>query len=114
MKEHKIKSILTVASGTGLHYTRKEFNHKIVDAYDMPSYNLGNEFKSMSQFIAAARAEGHVLVHCMAGVSRSSTAVLAYMIEHLGMPLSKALHLIRARRPIISPNYGFLKQLERL
>ncbi len=45
------------------------------------------------------------------GMSRSCTIVLAYLMKHEGMTLAKALIHTKERRPVVSPNPGFMKQL---
>lgn len=46
-----------------------------------------------------------VIVHCMAGVGRSTTLVLAHLLagEFAGQPTSEALAFLRARRPVANP-----------
>lgn len=56
-------------------------------------------------------AGGKTLVHCVAGVSRSASLCLAYLIKHERMPLRKAFAHLRSRRPSIRPNTGFFTQL---
>ncbi|KIJ09371.1 hypothetical protein PAXINDRAFT_102257 [Paxillus involutus ATCC 200175] len=53
-----------------------------------------------------------VLVHCQAGVSRSTTIVTAYLMYSRKIDAAAALDLIRAVRPHADPNEGFLQQLE--
>ncbi|KJE95366.1 hypothetical protein CAOG_05820 [Capsaspora owczarzaki ATCC 30864] len=53
-----------------------------------------------------------VLVHCKMGVSRSASAVIAYIMKSLGWPLKKSLEFVKSQRRIIRPNPGFTKQLE--
>lgn len=53
------------------------------------------------------------MVHCLAGVSRSVSLVLAYLIKHRGMSYREAYELIKGRRKIIHPNDGFIEQLKR-
>jgi len=48
-----------------------------------------------------------VLVHCMAGMSRSTTVVLAFLIAHEKWSLKRAYHHSLCRRPMIFPNDGF-------
>lgn len=64
-------------------------------------------------FIAdEARAnESAVLVHCLAGVSRSVTVTLAYLMHARSLCLEDAFTLVRLRKPDISPNFHFLRQL---
>eukprot|EP01012_Entosiphon_sulcatum_P061375 TRINITY_DN868_c0_g1_i1.p1 TRINITY_DN868_c0_g1~~TRINITY_DN868_c0_g1_i1.p1 ORF type:complete len:273 (+),score=43.81 TRINITY_DN868_c0_g1_i1:30-821(+) len=60
-------------------------------------------------------AAGHnVLVNCAAGVSRSSSTVIAYLISRVGMTFDQALATCRAGRPISNPNPGFISQLRNL
>lgn len=54
---------------------------------------------------------GGVLVHCHAGVSRSSSCVIAYLMQEHGMSFKEAFAYASKRRPIIFPNMGFQKQL---
>jgi len=53
-----------------------------------------------------------VLVHCLAGMSRSATVVVAYLLATTSMNTQEAISFVRSRRPIIQPNYGFEKQLK--
>ena len=48
-----------------------------------------------------------VLVHCFAGVSRSTTIVLAYMMQELGFTLADSLLHVKKQRYFINPNDGF-------
>eukprot|EP01105_Mastigella_eilhardi_P016025 TRINITY_DN3678_c0_g1_i2.p1 TRINITY_DN3678_c0_g1~~TRINITY_DN3678_c0_g1_i2.p1 ORF type:complete len:164 (+),score=40.56 TRINITY_DN3678_c0_g1_i2:77-568(+) len=47
-----------------------------------------------------------VLVHCQAGVSRSASAVLIYLMKEGHMTLQESLKLVCAAKPNISPNPG--------
>ena len=53
-----------------------------------------------------------VFVHCFAGVSRSSTIIIAYLMKIKGMTFEQALQFTKDKRRIISPNPGFIKQLK--
>jgi protein-tyrosine phosphatase len=52
-----------------------------------------------------------VLVHCRAGISRSATIVLAYLMQFHDLSLDEAITTVRSRRPIVQPNVGFMAQL---
>jgi len=52
------------------------------------------------------------LVHCAAGISRSSTIVIAYLMQAMQFSLTEAFKYVREKRPIISPNDGFSRQLQ--
>jgi protein-tyrosine phosphatase len=50
-------------------------------------------------------------VHCAAGVSRSASFVIAYLIKKKEMLYPDALKYVKERRRVICPNGGFKKQL---
>ena len=52
-----------------------------------------------------------VLVHCRAGVSRSASVVLAYMVRFANFNLNDAFVYLRAARPAVTPNLGFMEKL---
>lgn len=47
-------------------------NHKIVNAFDIPTYKMTPHFEECYQFIRDALDRGNMLVHCAAGISRVS------------------------------------------
>jgi protein-tyrosine phosphatase len=51
-------------------------------------------------------------VHCMAGISRSSAVIIAYIMRRLGVNFENALAYVKAKRPKINPNEGFIHQLK--
>ena len=68
--------------------------------------------KESYDFINEAKAQGgRVLVHCTMGMSRSCSVVLAYLMECERMSLAQALIHMKERRPVSSPNPGFMKLL---
>lgn len=42
----------------------------------------------------------------------SVTVIIAYLMKKYHMSLSRALSLVRSKRPQIAPNHGFMTQLE--
>ena len=54
---------------------------------------------------------GNVLVHCVAGVSRSAALCMAYLIRYAGMDLMHAYEHVKKRRSRVRPNPGFVSQL---
>lgn len=67
------------------------------------------EFKDCIKFINDIK--GPVLVHCMAGISRSSTIIMAYLMSEKQMGLEEAYVFVKQKRRIVRPNSGFKRQL---
>ena len=68
----------------------------------------------MGEVAALVVAGERVLVHCAAGISRSSTIVLAYLVARRGYTLREAFEHVHARRPVVWPNDGFMEALIQL
>ena len=81
---------------------------------DTAESDLISSFDECVDFINDGAKKGYAtLVHCAAGISRSATICIAYMIKQQGMGADEALEYVRSRRPIVCPNAGFRDQLLR-
>eukprot|EP00747_Dinoflagellata_sp_TGD_P029941 gnl/TRDRNA2_/TRDRNA2_134281_c0_seq1.p2 gnl/TRDRNA2_/TRDRNA2_134281_c0~~gnl/TRDRNA2_/TRDRNA2_134281_c0_seq1.p2 ORF type:complete len:212 (-),score=29.14 gnl/TRDRNA2_/TRDRNA2_134281_c0_seq1:105-740(-) len=60
---------------------------------------------------ACGVANSRVLVHCVHGVNRSPTIVIAWLMQTRRWPLSKAVRYVKIRRPRVRPVDGHMKQL---
>lgn len=83
-----------------------------INVSDSTHTDLGKHFDEVSDMIEEIRRNGgRTLIHCVAGVSRSTTLCLAYLIKYGGMNLRDAFMHIKSIRPQIRPNSGFFQQL---
>ncbi|KAH7109958.1 protein-tyrosine phosphatase-like protein [Dactylonectria macrodidyma] len=88
--------------------------HRISMA-DSPSSSISEAIKTTNTIIdSVAEADGKVLVHCSAGISRSPTLIAAYLMSRQDMSLKEALGAIVSARPAVCPNPGFIRQLRDL
>lgn len=93
----------------------KPLPHLHVSIYDESKAPIERYFDEMADFIQLHIRQGHnVLVHCHAGMSRSVTAVLYYMLKYRGYTsVEEALETVKRSRPIAHPNKGFIKKLKK-
>ncbi|OXB65881.1 hypothetical protein ASZ78_008575 [Callipepla squamata] len=83
-----------------------------VPVADTPTAPISACFNSVSNLIrSVGERGGRTLLHCAAGVSRSATVCIAYLMKHHVMSLLSAHAWVRSCRPIIRPNNGFWQQL---
>lgn len=89
--------------------------HMRVSVWDDPEEadTLAAHFDEVADFIDAQIEVGNnVLVHCAAGISRSTTLVLYYMLKYRGYKtVDDSLAKVREQRLDANPNKGFLAKL---
>uniref|UniRef100_A0A183CF03 protein-tyrosine-phosphatase n=1 Tax=Globodera pallida TaxID=36090 RepID=A0A183CF03_GLOPA len=79
---------------------------------DNCSHNLAHFFSETISFIEKARSErAAVLVHCWAGISRSVTVCLAYLMFVLRCTLEEAFDRLLKQNGTIAPNFHFMEAL---
>ncbi|XP_061878687.1 dual specificity protein phosphatase 22-B isoform X1 [Entelurus aequoreus] len=91
----------------------QEMTYLCISAADLPTQNLTQHFKQSITFMHESRMKGEgCLVHCLAGVSRSVTLVVAYIMTVTTLGWKEALAAVRVVRPSAGPNLGFQRQLQ--
>ncbi|KAE9001193.1 hypothetical protein PR003_g18033 [Phytophthora rubi] len=94
---------------------RNKFDHveyMDVAIKDNVDVDITQEFGPTIEFIQkAAEGGGRVLIHCVQGVSRSSTICIWYVMLKTKCTLSAAYSHVLKCRPLIFPNRGFMAQL---
>ncbi|XP_059373511.1 dual specificity phosphatase 29-like isoform X1 [Carassius carassius] len=116
----RITHIVNAASGpphvnTGARFYRDmDIYYYGVEADDSTEFIISVFFYPTARFIRAALSKnGRVFVHCLMGVSRSATLVLAFLMICEDLTLMEAIKAVRQHRDIC-PNPGFLNQLRHL
>ena len=122
LQQNRIECVLNLSGEeTDMNRGRyKLFSHKILPLGDTPQESdnmLNNIIPQGIDFLdkCVRTHRKKTLVHCAAGISRSTTVLCAWIMKTYGIGRDEALTLIRSRRPIIDPNEGFrhaLKQYE--
>jgi len=85
-----------------------------IAANDVPGYAMDAHIPEILAFLTQCREEGRrVLVHCIAGINRSSMALVSFLCANLDMKVEDAVDLTSKRRGFILSNVSFLEQLAR-
>ena len=110
LKELGIKKVLSVLDGFWPEYKESDnITQKRINLNDFEQENVIKYFGECFKFI---QGEDKILVHCAAGASRSATIVIAYLMWSQKKPYKEALEFVQHKRAIVSPNDGFLDQLQ--
>lgn len=89
-----------------------KINYLIHDIEDADSQDILDICIQGAEFIQSQiENQKKILVHCKAGISRSSSFIIAYFIIKHQMTYQQAFQLVLEKRPIIQPNDGFILQL---
>merc|ERR1711976_211867 len=112
-KQNQIKRIITLDQSplkTDIKRLIGEENYMHIDISDSAETEIREHFEETADFIRSSK--GRVLVHCQAGVSRSPTIAIAYLMREFRLKFEEAFRLVVERRRISSPNFSFLGQLK--
>ncbi|KAL7059121.1 hypothetical protein AAHC03_013074 [Spirometra sp. Aus1] len=114
LKKLGVTHILNVTQDLPLAFEKTHsFQYLRLPALDCAEQNIYPLFEKAINFIDGAREVGGVvLVHCFAGISRSASIVMAYMLYHSPLTVLEAYKLLQSFRPIAEPNFAFLGQLD--
>ncbi|KRK00646.1 dual specificity protein phosphatase 19 [Drosophila yakuba] len=115
IKKYKLTHILSLGIPTPEVEWPMPVKCKFLPCLDLPETDLMDYVLPVSmEFIEEAhRSQGCVLVHCNAGVSRSPSVVIGYLMKRRDMCFEDAYNLVKSWRPCIQPNAGFIQQLKR-
>ncbi|XP_072887559.1 dual specificity protein phosphatase 10-like [Hemitrygon akajei] len=113
MQQLNVGFVINVTTHLPLYHAQGgALRYKRLPATDNGKQNLRQYFEEAFEFIEEAQESGKgVLIHCQAGVSRSATLVIAYLMKHTLMTMTDAYKYVKGKRPIISPNLNFMGQL---
>lgn len=113
LRQCNVTHVLNVTSSIPNQFKDLEgFVYKQIAVEDKLDVDMTQHLSGAFQFIENARLCGHrVLVHCHAGMSRSVTIILAYLMKYYNHTLDSSLEYVKQKKPNISPNFSFMGQL---
>jgi protein-tyrosine phosphatase len=108
LKGYGINGILVCGS-----YLKKlhpdDFDYLVFEINDSLNQRIDSLFEEAIEFIDK---KGKVYVHCAAGISRSSSFVIAYLMSKNKWDYDRTYEYVKERRGIVSPNSYFVEQLK--
>lgn len=110
LRRHRITHILTICPTRPRCFPGVIYSH--ISVNDIPTARISHKFSEAFNFIdGALKHGGTVLVHCFAGVSRSGTIMISYVMKKKRMSYPEAFGYVRSRYSLVNPNSGFVRQL---
>lgn len=113
LKSRGVTHIVCAASEYQTPIYPEDFDYLNLNIHDEDDQNLLQHFETCLNYIEGALAQQDkvVFVHCIAGVSRSPTIVIAYLMRKEKKNFEDAFTFVKGQRPCIQPNVGFRAQL---
>lgn len=112
LKDLGIKRIISIHNNPENLQVPKGFQHLKMTVADVHTQDITPYFNPSYDYIEEARASNSgVLVHCGAGVSRSASLCIAYLMRRSGWNAARARKHCQARRSLVNPNDGFWRSL---
>lgn len=111
LKKNNITAILTINTEPVIlpdDLQKNGIKTKFIDLGDNCTSNIKSYFDEINDFIDNNE---RVVVHCHAGISRSATAVIAYLMKTSRWTLKEALKFVQTKRHVVCPNFSFMGQL---
>ena len=94
------------------YFEKNNITYMRVPVDDTTMQNIEQYFDSTYNFIEKCISENKkILIHCYAGVSRSATILIAYLIRKNKWSLDNTIAFVKSKRSIIHPNQDFYKAL---
>ncbi|NXQ45905.1 STYL1 protein, partial [Catharus fuscescens] len=109
-KDLKIKALVNISEEPVTLFA-EEGKSLHVSVPDSLEADLFSSFPTISHFIDAQLDEGAVLVFSSLGISRSSTATMAYLMHSCRFSLQRAWKYLLKCKMNMRPNRGFVEQL---
>lgn len=88
----------------------EEFLDYDIELDDTPQANLLDALRKLLIILEKERGK-KILIHCVAGQSRSAALVIGYLMKKINATFSECFHRVKGIRPCIMPNKGFIDQL---
>eukprot|EP00736_Rhodelphis_marinus_P008444 Rmarinus@m.6497 len=112
LRQHSITHVLNCASELEPHFPNSGLFYYHCQMRDHSGADIVSHFVRCFDFIdESLKNDGRVLLHCFMGVSRSVALCLGWLVARRSYSLAAAVEVVKEKRPSMSPNKGFMRQL---
>eukprot|EP00817_Percolomonadidae_sp_ATCC50343_P007767 CAMPEP_0117424210 /NCGR_PEP_ID=MMETSP0758-20121206/4675_1 /TAXON_ID=63605 /ORGANISM="Percolomonas cosmopolitus, Strain AE-1 (ATCC 50343)" /LENGTH=613 /DNA_ID=CAMNT_0005207853 /DNA_START=308 /DNA_END=2146 /DNA_ORIENTATION=+ len=114
LKKNNITHVINCASLVCKNYHPDDFKYISFPLYDAGSEPIMGFFVTIVDYIEKIRSKeknARFFFHCQAGVSRSGTMAMSYLMWRFKLSFEEVLTSSKKKRSCLSPNAGFIVQL---
>lgn len=113
IEQHKITHVLNITQTECIDSVKSACITMQIPILDSATQDILEYLGTAIEFIHTARAipNAKLLIHCHAGISRSTSFAIAYVMWAEHMSMNEAYALVRTHRIVASPNINFIGQL---
>lgn len=112
LRQHNITRVLSLLDTFRYFSPYEGIEQMRIEIADSPSARIIDHVPSGIRFISESQKSGqNILVHCAAGVSRSASMVIAYIMVKHSLDFESAKNFVKSKRGCIWPNNGFQQQI---
>ncbi|KAL7720178.1 protein-tyrosine-phosphatase [Entamoeba marina] len=109
-EDYNIGAVLSLTTNTANYPDGVESKH--IHIQDSFFFLIQPYLEESVEFITEMMKKNlNVLVHCEIGLSRSASAVIAYLMKSNKWTFKESLLYVKERRELVCPNPGFIMQL---
>lgn len=110
LEKFKIKHVINIGAQIKEHPNIKYYHYAVLDNLEEDLLKNFNEVFAILDNLYSNKQ--YVLVNCQAGVSRSASFIIGYLIKN-GLNYENSYQCVKNCRQIINPNKGFIEQLKK-
>lgn len=111
LHENGVTHVLSILDTFHYYSTIEGLKYHKIMLPDSPGADILSHVPEALTYISNSLKTGKILVHCAAGVSRSASIVIAYVMVTRGLAFEDAKMYVKSKRGCIWPNMGFQRQI---
>ena len=118
LQKNNFTHVLNCCSGSSLINETQRINYNNIkylkiNLRDDPNADIINAIFSTINFIEDNGKNNKILFHCVEGVSRGPTLLIAYLMWKNNISKDKGISMVKEKRNCVDINFGFMIQLSK-